>query len=448
MHPDTKDGLKILKREPASERAKNLRLKWSKGPQLKSQARRWRVGWRGPTNVGKTHKLLSMLEDHIELRASDDEWIKEFFAYNPSRKIQLLDADEKTRRTYLRDGHRVFFLDFDNLGLQPLIDAEVCNEPLLKCISYIHIQTWAEAVAAKNLIIEELGKHEQEWGRMGCWIVVDNAAKAWSLCQSDYVKTLTGSDMNDIIADIKMQFPGKDSAARKIQSDKLGDLKDYTIISPSHNDEWLEPMLNTGYNFMMMAPNKDRKVEVKDGDKTYTMEKPTLGGHPNNPYAMDYIIRLYKSDDGATRFADVDKARHIGQVSSTIANPTWRAIREELEELEQEYLEEQRVRHAGKDYFDERPALGSSPVRESITTSCDETGVITITPPKPVIDDAFLKSAKKQELVDACSAYGERTDGKKDKLIGRLKRHHTDQTKVYDAEPEDQLDLDDIPDLE
>jgi hypothetical protein len=464
----------VLSKMPLSERAKEMYLKWSKGSSLKKQVKiRWRIGWRGDTNTGKSHKALTMLTDVIITQAEDDEYIKDFFSFNPKLKVEVLESSIEQRRKYLLDAHMVVFMDFDNGGLQPLIDADVCKEELLDCLQYINIGSWPEAVGAKDMAIEMLHEHEKKWGPNGCWIIIDNATKAWSYCQSDFIKSVTGVGMNELMADIKMANPGQTSEARRQQAKELSEIKDYTVISPSHNDEWLDQMLNTGYHIMMMSPNKTRITEVREGDVTFKREYLTLGGHPNNPYQMDYIIRLHKSDDGQTFFANIDKARHLGPVSETLANPTFTDIRELIQEKREEYTAEQQVKHNNTiisdtrtkdpEIIDPKAVITNFPqvdeiIDEPINLPSDDfelpddepeedvPDIVIIDPnnfPNPEgdrhpatyeITDEFLKKAKKSELKEACDQYGESTEGKKADLIERLKHHHTDQKKVYDSE--------------
>lgn len=447
----SKDG--VLSRMPVEKRVKDLYLKWSQGPEIKKESRRWRIAFRGDQNTGKSHKGLTMIQDSVVARAEDDEYIKEFFSFNPKLKLEVLKAPLAKRRSKLRDAHMVVYLDFDNRGLQPLIASDVLDERLLPCLRYSAIHDWPSAMKAKNEAIEMLTEHSKKWGRMGCWIIIDNSAKAWSFCQSDYIRSVTGVGMNEMMADIKMSNPGQSSEARRQQAKQLSEIKDYTVISPSHNDEWLEPILNTGFHIMLMSPNKTRITEVKEGDVTYKREIFTIGGHPNNPYTMDYIIRLYKSDDGQTYYADIDKARHIGAVSDTITNPDFTAIRQLLQEKEQEYIAERKVKFNNISFDDDEDegepesnisldhviestkfptinvtgAANISPPSDTFEIEEEEEPIIveteeeTITPQASYdITEEFIKKGKKKELQEACDQYGLSTKGTKDELRKRL----------------------------
>ncbi len=376
------EGLaELAHRTPVAVRVEDRDVKALTGDDLANATDWFLVGGFGSPGVGKTRMAMTMVEDHVELRAAEDEWIVKMFQHNPEQMQKLLAAPEKVRRSYLRAAHMVIYLDFDLKGAQPLFKMQTVNKSLNKCFHYMPCSDWEDAYANMKKGMAMLKEHEKRWGRMGCWFIIDNADKAWAHCRTDFVYGVTGTDMNTMMADIRMKHPGKNSEAKKVQAEAINEKMDYGVINPMHNEEWMDRMVGSGYHMMILSPPKDRIIVIGEiGGKKIKEKVIELGGAKNNRHAMHYIWELYTSEDGHTYFAKLAKTRYTGKKGDVVTNPHWHKLRMQMERLEKEQLATKAIRHAKFDYFDELPDLDNLPIvdEQPATTFLDN---IEITPP-------------------------------------------------------------------
>jgi len=389
MKPD----LNEIKRIPIQKRTAGKKIQFISGSALLQSSKRFRLGVRGPEGVGKTATVLSMIQDHVIVRAEDDDWIREVFGHNENLLEEVLAAGVDKRRSYLKDAHKVIFLDFDNRGLHPLINSNQMHEALLDCIQYLPVQDWETAHAAVDLGMEVLEEHALKYGKLGFWWVVDNCRTAWSLCQSDFVRAITGVDEAQLMAEIRMQNPGQSKEARRQQAKEMAENKDWSVINSQHNDLFMQRMANTEANMFLLSPNQTREREVNVNGRVETQLIPVLGGAKDNPFICDYIFRKYKSEDGHTFFADLSKSRYTGDLGRKISNPTWTRMREEIERIEGEHrtkkiIEFNKIEFAGAEpmevpampvedplpdiEMDLTPAVGLEALRKEPTITSDD----------------------------------------------------------------------------
>lgn len=354
---------------PAHVRAQDREARHYSGEKLGVVMDRQLIGVFADSGAGKTHTIFSMLEDSVELRAHDDDYISRFFSYNPELRAELLKADEKTRRSYLRAAHKVIVFDFDKMGAQPLFQSQICNPALFSCVEYFPIADWEEAYAGFQSAVQILNDHAAKWGTYGCWWVIDNAAKAWSWTQADYVQAKVGRSANEFMMDIRMKYPGRDSAARSVQADKINDVKEWAIINPAHNEEWFDKMIDSGFNMLCLSPPKELTITVGEmGGKSITKKTLQLGGNKNNRYGLHYIWEKYVSEDGHTFWGELNKTRYTGQKGKEVSNPTYQRMRQEQERVEKEHGAAKQIRHAEFDYHDLLPSIGAMPAMTSSAT--------------------------------------------------------------------------------
>lgn len=346
---------------PASKRAKGKKVKWRKGKSLSEGSKAWKLGVRGGSGEGKTTTVFHVATEQIELAAKDDEHIRDIFSFNPPLRDALLKSNEETRRTALLEAHMFIFLDFDK-GADLAFKAKQCNKIIIdKCFNYIGIDDWEDAYSALQEGLEMAAEHEKVWGNRGIWFIVDNLNKAWDSVQEDYIKAQYGLDMNTLLAEIRMNNPGRSREALRAQSQQISEKKEWSVINAAFHAEWLNRMKDSEYNVLFLSPSKNRPKDVRQSNGDVVEEQvPTLGGSKHCEFAVDWIIRKYKDEHG-NYWAEVNKTRGIdfdeNIMTEQISNPIFGPIKKEIYRIENLHAAKKEREYSKRSYLAKLPSL-------------------------------------------------------------------------------------------
>ena len=315
-----------------------------------------RMGVYGDSGTGKTFTIFSMLEDSCEVRADDDEWIKDVFAHNQELCNYVLSQDIVGRRTMLREAFTVILMDWDNRGTEKLAAAFTANPMLYECIHYIGINDWESATKGLNKALQIAEEHVARGvGRRGLWIVIDNMEEAWSEVQSDYTRATTGMTATELRNKARVDNPGTDKAAMSAQSKAIASEMNWGHINAAHK-EWFKPLLNQDINIMVMAPPKDRETESVLPGGGYLKEKvPSIGGIKALIFYLDWVVGRYQTPDKTARYAKFKKCRWTGIITRTVSDPTYTNIRIEMERVTRQHIQLQLAKYKQRAYLDTVP---------------------------------------------------------------------------------------------
>lgn len=340
-----------------------------------------RMGCRGEEACGKSTMGIHILQHQINEAAGDDDHIRWMFEKEkPELCADLLATDDlAARRTYLRDAHKIYYIDFDKKGFQKIFPN--LHKKMRPCVTYVAVSTWEEAYAAKDDGIAVMTEHAAKWGWKGCWFIIDNGKRAWQMTRDFYVRGITGMSNNDLMMEFNMKNPGKDSEAASKRAAEINDLMNYSVITPAHDDEWLYKMMDTGSNLLLLAPSMTRKFnETDENGITKEWEEVMIGGAPGNRFLMDILIRKWRSADKKTFYARIEKVRGpelsesiLSAISTNIENPTFGRILNELKKLERLTIASNEEKHEKIEFYDELPDLKNLPKRDAMKERQAET---------------------------------------------------------------------------
>lgn len=335
------------------------------GYELLQISKNIRVGGYGESGSGKTHLTFSMLEDSIENRAHDDEWIEEVFGHNPDLCNYVLglpafsptgNREDPGRSDLLREAHQIVFLDWDDRGAEKLFAAFTANPQLYECVEYIGVKGWDDGMRATREAMKKIEEHlDRGLGSRGAWIVIDNIEEAWSEAASDYTRSTTGMTYSELRSQKRLQHPGMDQAARSAQSTAISKELDWIEIKSNHK-EWIKPLLRMDCNLLVCAPPKERETETALPGGGYQKEKiPSIGGEKGVIFYLDWVVGLYQTADKTARYLRFKKCRWTGLTPRTLSNWSWKTIREEMQRLTEDHIRMQLVKHKAKKYLSEMP---------------------------------------------------------------------------------------------
>ncbi len=374
---------------PATARVKidPLSLDWKTGNELYESANdNIRLGVTGESNTGKTYNAIAYLEHRIINKAADDYYISRFFKHNHELRDAALAMSIEQRRILLKQAHLMVFVDFDNRGLEKLIAGYTINPLLYDCLDYVGAETWEHGIQALFDAKERLRQHEENgWGKMGCWVVVDNMTEVWEEVQSDDVQQSHGGMTHlEIRGAAQAKHPGRDKAARSLQGEETGGRINWNNVKGQLR-ELFKPLLNSGWNVILTAPPKFRKRKVKDErtNEEVEFEMNSIGGAKEVIFWCDWVIHRFISIDQVSRYARFDKCRWTGLTPKEVYDPTPENLEFEMERLLAQHIEIQKKKFELKQLA-EKVSIDLSKFGIKNVRDAPETIVVEARPPAPL----------------------------------------------------------------
>lgn len=250
----------------------------------------------GPAGVGKTHTLISLIDHLIDVKGLLPEEIH----------IEYIDLDS---------------------GLVELLDQIPFPEAYLDSLTYTLCVDFFDITDATEAAFERLAAHKEQYGPDGCFIMVDNMAKAWEFSRNDVCQAIYGVSMT---VKMKEARASQEKAKRNGTKGKgvFNQQLDYAIINPLHND-WAESFKTSGFNFIWMSPW--HYEDIKDeNDKVVGVQ--LRFGQKANELRVSYIIRKYFDDKGKRR-VDFFKSRATQTLLKGLTDVSWTGIFAEVAKL-------------------------------------------------------------------------------------------------------------------
>lgn len=326
-------------------------------------SKNFRMAVYGESGAGKTHTMFSMVEDSVEVRAGDDEWIEEVFGHDQdlmkyvlNLEIMSPNPDTPGRMDMLREAHTIIFLDWDNKGAEELFASYTMNPMLYECVNYIGVKGWEDATKAAVKGMKLVEEHlERGLGSRGLWVVIDNMEEAWSEVMSDYTRAITGMTYTELRNQKRVSHPGVTKEARSDQNTAISREMDWVEIKTNHK-EWFKPLLQMDSNLMILAPPKERESETAlPGGAVIINKQPSLGGEKGLIYHMNWVLSKVQTADKSSRYAKFQKTRWTGLVPRVVNDPVWSNIRKEIQRLTEDQIRMMLIKHRKKAYVDKLP---------------------------------------------------------------------------------------------
>ena len=176
-----------------------------------------------------------------------------------------------------------------------------------KEIFYWVVDDYREAIEALEEALALLDAYAEE-GIIGT-LVVDSMTVMWEYAQVDYAKIVYQTEKLSEV-DFKSALQNE---------------KDWTKIKARHNEEFRDRILQSGYNVVMTAGEREAY-----GDDFEAEMEPD--GEKHNKYAVKEVVRVRVDEDGQT-VADLRKAAQTRYAFVGLEWPTWDKIYDAIRDL-------------------------------------------------------------------------------------------------------------------
>jgi len=370
------------------------------------------MGIFGNTGSGKTRMGITILQYAIIKSAENDDYISWFFSDIPEIAEWLLTQPVEVRRAYLLKFNRLYFIDSDKRGAEPLLRS--INPTLKESFVYIPITTAKEAYAAGGHVSNEFDRLQDEgveiggktypFGYKGFWVFIDNVAKIWGSARTEYVADKLNINYTDFVSMLKQEVPGKkfDKDVMSKRASRINDEIDYDVVIPEYDDMFLGALKSKGFNLILASPPKERPTIVDVEGTVVDAKNMTLGGSKMTPHLVDYIIGLGKDEMKKRYFADIQKVRTFdafrvnkkgkenkvsiieNEKTVKVWNPDFGSVLENIREMEEEFLNEKKEQYENEKIGE--MILPGTPAEEPLEL-CDGIGTSIEPEPEDDLDD-------------------------------------------------------------